>query len=261
MVHLMSRGFGIDASTSLEVALEVAGLVERAGYASFWVNGSPHDSALSIIDGVLETTDLDVGVGVFPLTSISAEELVAEVTERELDQDRLWLGVGSNRKPGALDEVRQAVHTFRGQLDVEVVTGAVGPKMMALAGEVADAVILTWFFAAEVEHSRSILAEAARAADREVPAVISFIRCGLLPQAREAVEARAAAYEGIPRYRKVFDRHGVTAMDTVVTGQNRAELLEGIQMEEEVLDLSVIRAIPAENTTESFGELVRACAP
>lgn len=257
----MSRGFGIDASTSVDVALEVAGLVERAGYGSFWVNGSPHDSALAIVDGVLETTDLDVGVGVFPLTSISAEELVAEVEDRGLPQSRLWLGVGSNRKPGALDEVRQAAHTFREHLQVKVVTGAVGPKMMALAGEVADAVILTWFFAAEVEHARSILAEAARAADREIPTVISFIRCGLMPQAREAVEERAAAYAEIPRYKEVFDRHGVTALDTVVTGGNRAELLEGILAEEQPLDLSVIRAIPAESTTESFGELVRACAP
>lgn len=256
----MTRGFGIDASVPLDVAMEVAGLVERAGYGSFWVNGSPHDGALSIIDGALETTDLDVGVGVFPLTSISAEELVTEVRQRGLPQERLWLGVGSNRSPGALDEVRQAAHTIRQELDVRVTTGAVGPKMMALAAGVADAVILTWSFAAEVERARGILNEAAQEAGRDVPTVISFVRCGLLPQARAAVEERASAYEAIPRYKKVFERNGLTAADTVVTGRNRAELLEGIQVEEAVLDLSVIRAI-AENTTESLSELVRACAP
>jgi hypothetical protein len=239
----------------------VAGLSEQAGYASFWVNGSPPDEALSIIDGVLETTDLGVGVGVFPLTSIPADELVSQVRDRGLDQDRLWLGVGSNRKPGALDEVRQAVHTLREELDVRVTTGAVGPTMMSLAAEIADAVILTWFFAAEVERSRRLLNDAARAAGREVPSVISFIRCGLLPQAREAVRERAAAYESIPRYKEVFDRHGLTAEDTVVTGTNRAELLAGIEVEEAALDMSVIRAIPAEVTTDSLAELVRACAP
>jgi len=257
----MTRGFGIDASVPLEVAMEVAGLVERAGYGSFWVNGSPHDGALSIIDGALQTTELDVGVGVFPLTKISAEELVSEVIDRALPQERIWLGVGSNRSPGALDEVREAAHTIREALDVRVTTGAVGPKMMALAAEVADAVILTWSFASEVERARGILNETAQAAGRDAPTVISFIRCGLMPQAKEAVEERANAYAAIPRYQEVFERHGVTATDVVVTGRNRAELLEGILAEEEVLDLSVIRAIPAENTTESLGELVRACAP
>lgn len=257
----MRRGFGIDASVPLDVALEVAGLVEQAGYGSFWVNGSPHEAALDIIEGALERIDLDVGVGVFPLTEISADELVDQVRGRDFDQGRLWLGVGSNRSPGALDEVRQAVHTFRDELEVGVATGAVGPRMMALAAEASDAVILTWFFSAEVERARGILNEAARAAGRETPMVISFVRCALMPQARAAVTERADAYGAIPRYREVFERHGLTAADTVVTGRDRAELLAGIEHEEEVLDLSVIRAIPAENTIESLGELVRACAP
>jgi hypothetical protein len=257
----MTRGFGIDASLPLEVALEVAGLVERAGYGSFWVNGSPHDGALNIIQGALERTELDVGVGVFPLTKISADELVTEVRDRDLPQNRLWLGVGSNRKPGALEEVRRAAHTIREELDVTLTTGAVGPKMLALAAEVADAVIFTWSLAAEVEQARGILNEAAQNVGREPPTVVSFIRCGLLPQAADAIAERAAAYDSIPHYRRVFARHGLTASDTVVTGTDRAELLDGIEFEETVLDMSVIRAIPAENTVASLAELVTPCAP
>jgi hypothetical protein len=59
----------------------------------------------------------------------------------------------------------------------------------------------------------------------------------------------------------VFERNGVTAEDTVVTGSSREELIEGIEREESVLDVSVIRAIPAENTVGSIGELVDAGAP
>jgi hypothetical protein len=257
----MTRGFGIDAGLPLDMALEVANLAERAGYGSFWVNGSPHDGALNIIEGALERTEMDVGVGVFPLTKISADELVTQVIDRDLPQNRLWLGVGSNRKPGALEEVRRAAHTIREALDVTVTTGAVGPKMLALAAEVADAVILTWSLAAEVEHARGILYEAAQAAGREVPTVVSFIRCGLLPQAADAIAERAAAYESIPHYQKVFARHGLTASDTVVTGADRADLLEGIEYEESVLDLSVIRAIPSEASVAALAELVTACAP
>jgi hypothetical protein len=257
----MNRGFGIDASVPLDVAQEAASLVERAGYGSFWVNGSPHDGALDIIEGALSRTELDVGVGVFPLTHISADALVAEVRRRELPQKRLWLGVGSGRRPGALDEVREAAHTFREDLDVTVVTGAVGPRMLALAGEVADAVILTWSFATEAERARGLVADAAAAVGRDTPTVVSFVRCALLPQAEEAVSERARVYDAIPHYREVFARHGITATDTVVTGGSRAELLERIEAEESVLDLSVIRAIPAESTVESLSELVIACAP
>lgn len=258
---MTERGFGIDASVPLDVALEVAALVARAGYGSFWVNGSPHDAALDIVEGALDRTELDVGVGVFPLPKISADELVAEVRQRDLPQDRLWLGVGSARSPGALDEVRQAAHTIREKLGVTVVTGAVGPKMMALAAEVADAVILTWSFAAEVERARGILNEAAHRVGRETPTVVSFVRCALVPQAAEAVAERAAAYDSIPHYRKVFARNGLTAADTVVTGRDRGELLEGVQREEAVLDVSVIRAIPSDHSVESLNDLVRACAP
>lgn len=258
---MTTRGFGIDASVPLDVALEVASLVEDAGYGSFWVNGSPHALALDIIEGALDRTGLDVGVGVFPLPKISAGELVAEARARSLPQERLWLGVGSARSPGALEEVRQAANLIGDELDARVTTGAVGPKMMAVAGEVADAVVLTWSFAAEVKRARGILEESADRAGRQPPTLVSFVRCGLLPQAEEAVAERAAAYDSIPHYRKVFARNGLTAADTVITGRERGELLEGIHFEEAVLDLSVIRAIPAEHAVESLNELVVACAP
>lgn len=257
----MQRGFGIDAGTPLDVALDTAGRVEAAGYGSFWVNGSPHDGALAIVEGALRDTMLDVGVGVFSLPQISATELVDEVVERRLPQERLWLGVGSARRPGALGEVRQAAELIRRELDVTVTTGAVGPKMMALAGEVADAVILTWSFVAEVERARPILREGASRTGRETPTLISFVRCALMPQAGDAVARRAETYDAIPHYRAVFARNGVTAADTVVTGSSRQEMLEGIEREESVLDVGVIRAIPAENTVESLAELVEACAP
>lgn len=257
----MQRGFGVDASVPVDVATEVAQRAKDAGYSSFWVNGSPHDGALAIIDEVLKRTDLDVGVGVFPLTEISAETLVGEVRRRRLPQERLWLGVGSARRPGALTEVRAAANLFRRSLDVNVTTGAVGPKMLALAGEVADAVILTWSFAAEVRRARPIVEQSANESGRAPPTVLSFVRCALLPQGRDAVEERARAYDAIPHYRAVFARNGLTARDTVVTGSSREELLAGIEAEETVLDASVIRAIPPENTVESLGELVTACAP
>ena len=255
------RGFGIDATVPLDVATDAAVLAERAGYASFWVNGSPPAGAFDIIQRAAEHTDLDLGVGVFPLTNITAEDVVSEVRQRSLPQDRLWVGVGSSRKLGALAEVREAVQTLRVELEVRVVMAAVGPKMTALAGEVADDVIFTWWIAPEIERSRVLLDQSAAATGRTPPSVVSYVRCALLPQAAAAVAERADFYDAIPQYRAVFARNGLTAADTVVAGQSRAELLRGIEKEEAVLDIPVIRAIPATNTVESISELVAACAP
>lgn len=258
---MADRGFGIDANVHQDVALEVARMVEDAGYTSFWVNGSPHTEALAILEGALGATGLDVGVGVFPLPRISARELVSEVKSRGLPERRIWLGVGSNRIPGALDEVRAAANLVRGELDTTVATAAVGPRMLGLAGEISDAVVLTWSFADEVQRVKPLIAEGAAAAGREMPKVVSYVRCALLPQAEEAINERADFYDSIPHYRQVFARHDLTAAETVVAGYSGEELQEGIAQEETVLDISVIRAIPEENTVEAIGALVEACAP
>lgn len=257
---MTDRGFGIDANTNVDVALEVARMAEHAGYSSFWVNGSPHEDALDVIESALSGTSLDVGVGVFPLPSISAEEIITEVRTRELPQERIWLGVGSNRRPGALDEVRSAANMIRDELDCHVVTAAVGPRMIGVAAEVADAVVLTWSFLAEVQRVRGLL-EQATPAGRDTPTLISYIRCALLPQAQGAVDERADFYDSIPHYRKVFARHDLSAAESVVTGGSREQLLEGIVREESVLDMSIIRAIPEANTVAAIGALVEACAP
>lgn len=255
------RGFGIDASVPTEVAARVAVEVERHGYDSFWVNGSPHQGALDIITEASQVTGLELGVGVLPLTKIPIDEIISEVRERGLPQERLYLGVGSSRKPGALDEVRQAVETLDDELQVKATMGSVGPRMMALAGVVADAVIFSWSFAAEAARSRWILEESADGAGRDAPTIFSYVRCALLPQAADAVRERAEVYDAIPHYRRVFERHGVHAIDTVVTGSSREELVRGIEAEEAVLDRSVIRAIPADDSFDSIAELVEACAP
>ena len=251
----------IDATVPVEVATEVAVRAESAGYASFWVNGSPPYGALDIVEEAAQHTDLDLGVGVFPLTAITAEELISQIRQRGLPEDRLWLGVGSGRKSGALGEVRRAAGTVRTELDVRVVTAAVGPKMTELAGDIADAVVFTWWMASEVTRSRVLLDRSAAAAGRKTPTVVSFIRCALLPQAAAAIAERAAVYDAIPRYREVFARNQLAAADTVITGTSRAELLAGIEIEEAVVDHPVIRAITETATVEAIAELLTACAP
>lgn len=257
----MQRGFGIDATVPTDVAAETASLAESLGYGSFWVNGSPPHGALDSLEAAAETSSLILGVGVIPLTSMAIDEIISGVKSRELPEQRLWLGVGSSRNPGGLDDVRAAAQQLRQKLDCTVVTGAVGPKMTQLAGEVADCVLFTWWPRNEVASSRQLVDESAADAGRETPVIASYVRCALLPQAAATVEEKAARYQSIPKYAEVFARNDMTAADSIVQGHDRDELLGQIEEEEVVIDLPIIRAIVPEDAVEPIADLAHACAP
>lgn len=257
----MRRGFGIDAVVEPGVAAELAKHVESLEYGSFWVNGSPPSGAFDILEAAAGASNLDIGVGVLPLTQISIDEVLEEVRARNLPQDRLWLGVGSSRKPGALAEIREACETLRSELDCMIVSGAVGPKMTQLAAEVADCVLFTWWPRNEVANSRQMIDEAAADAKRDVPIIASYVRCALLPQASQAVAEKAERYAAIPRYSEVFARNDITAAESVVTGADRTDLIERIEHEEVVIDLPIIRAITPDDSLEALSELAEATRP
>ena len=248
-------------AVAFPVAAEVARRAEEFGYASFWVSGSPPDVAFESLAAAGEATSLDLGVGVVPLTSTSVEDIVARVRTLGLPQHRLWLGVGSKRKPGGLADVRHAVRVLRSETDARVVTGAIGPKMTRLAGEIADAVLFAWSTAQEVSRSLPFLAAGAMEAKRRVPLVASYVHCAFVPQASEAVAEVAARYDVMPKYAEVFARAGGSAADIVVTGTDSGELRSGIEREESVLDLPIIRVITPDGSVSSITALLEACAP
>lgn len=257
----MQRAFGIDATVDVGVAANLATVVESLGYGSLWVNGNPPGQALDIMEAALSATDLDVGVGVLALTSISIAEVIDWIKEKSLPEGRLWLGVGSNRKPGALGEVREACDAIRASTNCHIVSAAVGPKMTQQAAEIADCVIFTWWPRSEVAASRQLIDEAAADAGKDVPVIASYVRSGLVPQAEAAIADKAERYASIPRYAEVFARNRMTASDTVVIGHDRDELIERIEHEEVVIDLPIIRAITADDSLDSLVELAEACRP
>lgn len=257
----MTYGFGITAHEDAPLVGELARLVEELGYDSFWVNGSPPEHALANLRAAADHCSLPIGVGVLPLTRISADQIVAAVTDLRLPQDRLLLGVGSGRTPGAVAEVRAAAHTIRKGLATRIVTGAVGPRMTRLGGEVADDVLFTWWPTGEIPRSRQLAEAGADAANRPVPRIASYIRCALLPQAAESLAAQAARYDANPRYADAFARNRVTAAETVVAGADGAELRPGIESRAAPLDVAIIRAITAGETFEELRAVAEAAAP
>lgn len=258
---MIPRGFGIDATTPVDVVVEVAREAERAGYSSFWLNGSPPRGALEGLAAAAEVTTIPLGVGVLPLHRRSIEEVVADVKELAIPTERFLMGIGYSAPRGALDMVRRSVDLIHGELGARAVVGPFGPNMTRLGGEIGDGVLFTWWFVPEIERSRPHVEEGAERVGCEPPPVYSYIRCAPLPSAEERLEEEAGRYDSSPRFREMFRRHGLTARDTVVTGATPEELQVGIFREEAVLDHSIIRAITAERDREHLFALLHACEP
>ncbi len=256
----MHRGFGIDATVPVEVAVEIARQAEAAGFASFWVNGSPPREALEILAAVAKEVDLPLGTGVLQLLRRPMVDVVADIKELKIPVNRLMLGVGYGAPQGALQTIRDAVEQTRA-IGATPVVGAFGPNMTKLAGEISGGVLFTWWFSDAIEESRPLVEEGAARAGRETPPIMSYIRCALLPQAESKLAEQAGNYERIPRYHELFRRHGLTARETVVAGSAREDLIPGIEREERVLDVSIIRAITGEPSVDAHAELIEATRP
>ncbi len=256
------RGFGIDATTPLNVVQEVAAAAEAAGYDSFWLNGSPPRGSMEAVAAASQATALPIGTGVLPFNRRSLDELINDARELNIPMDRFWMGVGWGGGPaGALDTMRDAVRQLREELGATVMVGAVGPNMTRLAGEISDGVIFTWWFKEAIEESRPLVAEGAARAEREPPPVVSYIRCALLPQAQQALDEVAGRYDAASSFQRLFRAHGKRAHDTVVTGATAANLRPGIDREAAVLDIAIIRAITADDSATHLLELLEACKP
>ena len=93
--------------------------------------------------------------------------------------------------------------------DVPVWLGAINPRMLAVAGEIADAVFMTWCPPAEVAPKRDIVTAAATEAGRhpgDVASVLSFwAYAGPDPeQALERMRRQVLAYSMVPTHQPAF---------------------------------------------------------
>ena len=158
--------------------LEIAKLADQAGISEVWI---PEDfgchGGIALAGAVLASTDLRVGIGISAIGVRHVGLLAQEVASlRGMFGDRFTPGFGLGVKPhlaplgifpkAQLDSMRSHVEVLRGLLAGEVVTGdtgtsvvksmqlkhpcaqpvpihlaALGPKMLALSGEVADGTV------------------------------------------------------------------------------------------------------------------------
>jgi alkanesulfonate monooxygenase SsuD/methylene tetrahydromethanopterin reductase-like flavin-dependent oxidoreductase (luciferase family) len=187
------------------------------------------------------TARILLGPGVLPITSRPPTlTAMGAATVHEASGKRFVLGLGSGRAgSGAVELVREYVRLVRAALRGEVVTAsgpfpvgrfrlgmepprdpipmwlaALGPRMVELAGQVGDGVLLNWCTPERVAKAREEVARGAERTGRD-PAgltVAVYVRACLGQEEAHALEAlgpAAAEYAGFPNYARQLEAMGL----------------------------------------------------
>ncbi len=258
-ISLNIGGDVLSAPVAPRAVAEQAKAAEDAGFGAAWVTHFTRgtDSIPTITAAGLATSRIDLGVGVVPTYPRHPYTMAHEAaTVQSIIGGRLTLGVGVSHKPImamlGLDYVSPAAHmreylevlgpllthgkvthsgrhfqvdcgfTIPGTTPVSVVVGALGPKMVRVAGELSDGAI-TWLAGPRGlgEHIVPGLTKAASNAGRGAPRVIVGLPVAVADgeAARATVLETFARYGGLANYRAQFEREGVDSVaDLAVIG-------------------------------------------
>jgi alkanesulfonate monooxygenase SsuD/methylene tetrahydromethanopterin reductase-like flavin-dependent oxidoreductase (luciferase family) len=257
----MARGLALFAGAPPGVIRTCAREAEELGYRSLWVNHpGPIDGLTALGLAAVETTRLELGIGVIPLHTRGPDSIAQGVRDHRLPLDRLLLGVGSPG-PGALGRVRAGAAALRARLPVRLVVAALGPGMCRLAGEVADGVLFNWLTPEHARQSADWVRAGAAAAARPVPRLMAYVRLAVGSAAGDHLRSEGARYAAIPAYAAHFGRMGVDPLATAVVAPDAGAVPAALRRWEGVLDDVVLRLVTGGNTAEEHLAAVRAARP
>jgi len=213
-------------------------LGDELGFRAVFLPEIAGRDAIAALTGLADSAPrLLLGTGVVPMTSRRpALTAMGVATLQERSEGRAILGLGTGRpRAGALDELRAQVLEIRARLDamtdadataglvldrpVPIWIAALGPRAVAMAGAVADGVLLNWCTPERVAQARAGLEEAADDAGRDPASitVAAYIRAAVDDEpaseagARRALAVAAGEYATYPAYRRQFDAMEVGA--------------------------------------------------
>jgi len=257
----MRRGFAVFAGLAPEVIRASAREAEGLRFSSFWVNhpGST-DGLAALALAARETRQIELGIGVIPLSTRGPDSIEEGVRANALPLGRLLLGAGSPN-PGALARVREGIATLRSRLPVRLVVAALGPKMCRAAGEIADAVLFNWLTPEHARRSADWVRAGAAAAGRQPPALVAYVRLALGPAGHDRLAQEGARYAAIPAYAAHFTRMGVKPLETAIAAQSPNDIPPALRKWEGAVDEVVLRAVTAKDTTGEYMALLRAAKP
>lgn len=266
----------LDPGRSLDEAVERVRLAESIGYESVWVTHIATREPLQVLAHYAHHTErIGLATGVVPIVlrhpALTAMEAA---TLDEASGGRLLLGLGVSHHTtvegwyglsledpvGQMREyatiVRQVLEhgatgfegthytarfgfiRYRARPDMKLYLAALGPRMLRLAAEVADGVVL-WM--CSPRHIREVirptldaaLEERGRSGDEFE--VVANVACSLsddLEAARDAFRQRAMPYVQLPFYRKAIAAAGneetLAAFDEAMAGGSTRDALRAI---------------------------------
>src|SRR5436190_14402435 len=220
--------------------VQIVQTAEETGYEACFVPEIAGREAFSTLAALAPVTErVLLGTGIVPMHARRAmTAAMAAATVQELSGGRLILGLGTG-PPGAgtLDRLRGYVEAVRAalagrtfappdapdqptQLTLVPVApppiwiSALGERGFALAGQIADGVLLNWCTPDRVARAREIVSETAARVGRDPTAITIalYVRANLVdeePVAIDALRGATGQYASMPHYRRQMEAIGL----------------------------------------------------
>lgn len=240
----------------------LAAEVERLGYVQLWANDTPGHAGLdALAEAAAATGQLQLAVGVLGLSEWVPTAIAERVARLRLPPERLIIGLGSGRSRSVAMVEDGVAETRRRLPEVRIVVAALGPRMLAMAGRVADGVLLNWSAPKRIGTARATIREAATAAGRPAPWVAAYVRVAIGPGARDRLQAETDRYRRTgPWYAKALDEQADTQL-MGVAGGSAAELATQLAAYRGALDVTVVRALAERDELDAWRAVAEAAAP
>jgi alkanesulfonate monooxygenase SsuD/methylene tetrahydromethanopterin reductase-like flavin-dependent oxidoreductase (luciferase family) len=241
---------------------ELGSALAALGFTAVWANDNLRRSGLATLAAIApRASGLEMGLGVAPLSDRSPGEIAGEARALGLPLERLTLGVGSGSS-SSLALVREGVRALRSELPgARIAISALGPRMCALGGEIADVVLLNWAAPQRIAWARERIAEGAATAGREPPVVASYVRVAVGTGSTERLLAERAHYAGrTPRpYARLF---AAQPQDPTpgVAADDPAAIPGLLAPHRAALDRCVVRGLPVADSFDGWLAVARAAA-
>lgn len=189
-------------------------------------------------------------------TSVRPPVIIAGV------EPHLGFGITAQRDPATAGAtVRDAVGELRRLLpDLRLGISALGPRMCALGGEIADVVLLNWSFPDRIAWSRERIATGASAASGPMPRVAGYVRVAIGADALGRLTAEGERYRNRPRpYSRLLDAQDASRLGVPgVAAVDPTEVPALLAPYRAALDSCVVRALAAEPDANGWLEVAAA---
>lgn len=261
-----------EPATTIEQRVARIAQAERDGFPGYWLAGAGLDPLVVFALAGRETGRLELGTAVVQAFTRHPVALAQQALTVQLATGgRLALGVGpshaiamerlgiSYARPAArtreylvlmrqlldggvadLDGEHYTAHAaagVRGAAPVPLLTSALAPRMLTIAGEVSDGTT-TWMVGPRTlaEQVTPRITAAARAAGRAPPRILAGVGVAVTDGSSDATGAARTASEryftnfgALPAYARVIEREGVASPTGLAVIGSEAEVRAGLQ--------------------------------